>query len=126
MCTIYEQRPLVCRDFMIMGSSSQCQLGKVSTKTAVKTSPSLVHVLKELAGELDHKNNKIIFLHDLFGWYAENLASNNRKWPASMLVERFINILLHTQKPKLTNITHIIPQQTLATHKSTNFAPTTT
>ena len=126
ICTIYEQRPLVCRDFMVMGSSLQCQLGKISTKAAIKTSLSLVHVLGQLASEFEHKSQRFIFLHDLFGWHAENLALNNRKWPVSMLVERFINILLHTQKPKLTNITHIITQQTPAAHKTNNFAPTTT
>ena len=94
MCTIYEQRPLVCRDFMVIGSSSQCQSGKVSTKAGVQISPSLVHVLRQLASELEHENQRIIFLHDLFDWYTENPALYNRKWPAPMIVEQFINILI--------------------------------
>ena len=122
MCSIYEQRPLVCRDFMVMGSSSQCQLGKVSTKTAVKTSPSIVRVLRQLASEFEHKNQRIIFLHDLFAWYKENTALYNRKWPAPMIVERFIHILLYNQQSKPSNCTYNIRQQTLTTHKSPNIA----
>ena len=67
---------------MVIVSSLQCQLGKVSTRAVVQISPYPVHMLRQLAGELEYENQSVIFLHDLFGWYTENPAFPNRKWPA--------------------------------------------
>ena len=104
VCTIYRQRPLVCRDFLVTGSSLQCQLGKVSTKATVKMFPTFIHVLRQLTNEFVQESQNIILLHNLFDWYAENHALYNRTWPAPMIVERFLDILMKGQQAKSTEI----------------------
>lgn len=125
ICAIYEQRPLVCRDFIIMGSSSQCQLGKVSVKTAVKTSPSMSYVLRQLASEFEYKGQKIVFLHNLFNWYEENIKLYDQMWPATVLVQRFIELLTYTQQSKPSNFVCNIHRQKSVTHKTMHLTPVT-
>lgn len=126
ICTIYEQRPLVCRDFMITGSSSQCQLGKISVKTAIRTTPSISYVLRRLVSEFEYKSHRIIFLHDLLNWYEENITLFNKKWPATVMVQRFIDLLMYTQRSKPSNFVCNIHRQKSAAHKIKHLAPVTT
>ncbi len=92
-CAIYERRPIVCRDWLAIGSASQCRLGK-NNKTAriIQTLPDLGYVLGQLASELEHTNRQGIFLHDVFIWYLQNKHRCTRTWSATVMVKRFVEI----------------------------------
>lgn len=99
-CSIYTQRPIVCRDFLVTGTSSHCQVGTAGVPFAVEMPLKLGDVLRRLVGELEGVTQKGIFLHDIFTWYEANKELRERTWPARMLVESLVEIIHETSKSK--------------------------
>jgi len=93
LCAIYEQRPILCRDWLVVGSATQCQLGKSNKKKVIRSSLRLGKVLKLLTSELEHKEQRGVFLYDVFNRFAENRELCTRTWPAVTMVEHFVDIL---------------------------------
>ena len=96
LCTIYEQRPIICREHIVVGSVSQC-LGDGSHEAMdanVKVPISIAEVLGQLTIELEHGNREAVVLPCVFDWYQRDVERSKRTWPAPMMVERFINIFL--------------------------------
>jgi Fe-S-cluster containining protein len=93
-CEIYSYRPVMCRECFVIGSASQCQIGK--TSAVVKTIQGPVRfrdVLMRLASEFTHGHREGILMHSVFSWYERNERIRNQKWPAELLVERFAAIV---------------------------------
>jgi Fe-S-cluster containining protein len=103
LCTIYDHRPIACRAFTVVGPAGQCQLDGITKVKQVTQRPLyLTHVLGRLVSELEHARRTGIFLHDVFAWYMENEELRNRTWPATMVVERFVDIVKSTVQKNST------------------------
>jgi len=94
LCTVYDYRPIACRAFTVVGPAGQCKLdGAKQVKQVTQRPLYLTHVLGRLVSKLEHRSRTGIFLHDVFACYMENEELRNRTWPATMMVERFVNIV---------------------------------
>lgn len=96
LCTIYEQRPVICREHIVVGSVSQCRGDDTheAMDANVKVPVSIAEVLGQLTVELENGNREAVVLPCAFDWYQGDVERSKRTWPAPIMVERFINILL--------------------------------
>ncbi|UCF16706.1 MAG: hypothetical protein JSW59_04425 [Phycisphaerales bacterium] len=98
VCTIYEQKPVVCREHIAIEDDSPYLGGCAGGRHKIESPISIPTVLTELSGELECMNPELVMLPCIFGWHEKNEARDARTWPASFLVERFVNIAIRSQK----------------------------
>lgn len=90
MCTIYEYRPIACREYLMTGSEPICQIDDVNFADVVKVPVRMVRVLTRLASELLETTQTAVLMPNLIAWCEKNRDWHNRTWPAAFLVERFV------------------------------------
>lgn len=92
MCSIYEQRPLACREHFIKGSARACR--RLHGDAEVLDMPvRLPNVLGQLASELEGTGVEAVILPLSLVWFEENPERVERSWPAEMMVQRFVEIV---------------------------------
>ena len=105
LCTIYEQRPIACREHLVIGSASICKADGTNQAQPVQMPISILEALAQLTSELEQTTIEAIILPFAIVWCRKNPEYFKHTWPASQLVRRFINILTtqnsHNNKPKL-------------------------
>lgn len=92
VCLIYEQRPLVCREYFVKGSARACKGGRGKAKV-VELPVQMSIVLSQLASELEGVDEEAAAIPLALSWCEENLERNTRVWPAAMMVEHFVGII---------------------------------
>lgn len=94
MCTIYNRRPMVCREHLAVNSVPDfCKPGNTKQAQLSQTPFSIAEALAELTSELEQKPVETIMLPFVFAWYDRNYGCFEHTWPASELVRRFVEIL---------------------------------
>lgn len=91
-CSIYELRPLVCREHYIIGSANGCSEGHSSAKL-IEMPIQVPNALSQLAGELEETNDEAVILPLALVWSQNNKKRAARTWPYAMMVRRFVEIL---------------------------------
>jgi Fe-S-cluster containining protein len=94
LCTIYEQRPIACREHLVTGSASKCKANSTNQAQPVQIPISILEALAQLTSELEQTTIEAIILPFAVVWCRENPEYFKHTWPASQLVRRFINILV--------------------------------
>ena len=92
VCTIYEQRPLACREHFVKGSARACRGGR-GTAEVVEMPIRMTEALGQLASELEGTRAEAVMMPLAVVWCEENLQRHERTWPAAMMVERFVDIV---------------------------------
>jgi len=92
ICTIYEQRPLACREYFVNGSAMACR-GKRGKAEVVEMPVRIANVLTQLTCELENTSELTVILPLALPWTQENLQRGQRTYPATMMVERFVEIV---------------------------------
>jgi len=93
-CTIYNQRPMACREHLVVNSASGfCNPGNTKQPQLLQMPISLVMALAELTSELEQKPVETIILPFVLAWCDENYEYFEHTWPTSELVGRFVEIL---------------------------------
>ncbi len=92
VCTVYEQRPLACREHFVRGTARACK-GERGEAKVVEMPMRMVEVLGQLASELEDTSVEAVMTPLVLVWRQENLERDKQTWPASMMVERFIEIV---------------------------------
>ena len=92
LCTIYEQRPLACREHFVKGSADGCR-GRPGTAEVVEMPVQLPNARAQLAGELEGTSAEALILPLALVWCEENSKRAERTWPAAMMVKRFFEIV---------------------------------
>ena len=92
LCTIYEQRPLACREHFVEGSARACR-GQHRTAEVIEMPVQVVTALAQLAGELEGTSPDAVILPLALLWCRENPDRAERTWPAPMMVKRFVEII---------------------------------
>jgi Fe-S-cluster containining protein len=96
-CTIYEHRPLACREHYVTSSSSECE--KKNADTKLLEMPIYVsNALGRLASELEDTDVEAVILPLVLSWCEENKTRAERTWPYTLMVERLINIIKEMAK----------------------------
>jgi len=93
LCTIYEQRPIACREHLVIGSASVCEADGANQAQLVQMPISILEALAQLTSELEQTTIEAVILPFAVIWCRENPEYFKHTWPASQLVGRFINIL---------------------------------
>jgi Fe-S-cluster containining protein len=91
-CTIYEQRPMACREHYVVGSA--CGLDQHTGGTEpIKMPVSMSEVLGRLASDLEGTDVEALVLPLALFWADENAERGRRTWPTVMMVERLTDIV---------------------------------
>lgn len=93
LCMLYEQRPLVCREHIVTGSSGPCQKDHKCRPNVLQMPVSVLETLGQLAGELEQTAVEAVMLPFSFAWAQDNLQRAERVWPAVEMVRHFVEIL---------------------------------
>ena len=92
LCSIYEQRPLACREHFVNGSAEACK-GERGTAEVVEMPVQIPNALAQLAGELEGTSAEAVILPLALVWCEQNPERAERTWPAVMMVKRFFEIV---------------------------------
>jgi Fe-S-cluster containining protein len=92
LCTIYDQRPLACREYFVKGSAEACRGGRGNAKV-VRIPVQMPNALAQLARDFEGTGDEAVILPLVLFWYEQNRQRANRTWPAVMMVNRFLEIV---------------------------------
>ncbi len=91
VCLIYKQRPLVCREYFIVGSGRACK-GKRGKAYVLELPVQTSQVLSRLASKLEGKEEEAIAVPLALPWCEDNLERSRRVWPTTLMLGHFIEI----------------------------------
>jgi Fe-S-cluster containining protein len=91
-CSIYELRPLVCREHYIIGPAEGCSEEHSSAKV-IEMPIQVSNALSQLASELEETSDEAVILPLALVWCRNNKKRAARTWPYAMMVRRFVEIL---------------------------------
>ncbi len=91
VCLIYKKRPLVCREYFIVGHGRACK-GKRSKAKVVKLPVQISRVLSRLASKLEAMEEEAAAVPLALSWCEENLERSRRVWPADLMLGHFVEI----------------------------------
>ncbi len=92
-CSIYEQRPLVCREHLVGGTVSSCSVKEADEGYKVNTPISIRQALKTLTCNLNFTMQESIVLPCIFDWHKQNLELFDLTWPAVTMAKQFVKIV---------------------------------
>ena len=92
ICAFYSKRPTACREYIVTGSAGFCDGGVEGPKVA-DMPVSVLECLGELASELEGSDLEAVILPFMFAWADDNKERDEQRWPAEMMVEKFVEIL---------------------------------
>ena len=93
LCTIYDKRPLACREHMVTSFPQFCQKNQEREPEFVEMYPSVLEVLGQLSAELEETEVEAVFL-SLIPFCKEYYTERSvRTWPAVILAQHFMRIL---------------------------------
>jgi len=96
LCTLYEQRPIACREHIVTGSPVSCKTGQRGEPNVVPMPVSILEALGQLTADLEQSDIEAVMLPLAFAWAQDNLQRAERVWPAVTVVKRFVEILKET------------------------------
>lgn len=92
-CSIYEYRPLACREHLVTTSPGLCKSRITNNPTLVRMPISILEVLGQLSAEMEQTPVEAVILPLAVVCGEGYLQRSCRRWPGVMIVERFIAIL---------------------------------
>jgi len=88
-CSIYTDRPLVCRHWFVTGSQQRCSVSGVAGEYNVLIPVNLTDVLIETAFHCSG-SYEIVLLPAIVNWYEQHAQQFTRQYPADQLVRLFL------------------------------------
>jgi len=92
ICTIYERRPLVCREHFIIGSAEGCK-DENSFAEVVDMPIRISNALGQLASELEGTEEQAVILPLALLWCEDNKKRAEKTWPFETMVTRLVEII---------------------------------
>ncbi len=92
-CTIYDKRPLACREHLVISPPGLCQKESIGTVERVSMPVSLLEVLGQLAADLEQTAVDAILLPLVPVSIDQYQERAERIWPAEEMVRHFLEIL---------------------------------
>jgi Fe-S-cluster containining protein len=92
LCTIYQQRPMACRELFVKDSADACG-GEQSIAEVVQMPVKMPNALAQLASDFEGTTAEAVILPLTPAWYEQNKQRADRTWPAVMMVKRFLEIV---------------------------------
>lgn len=98
VCSIYEQRPLVCREHMVASPASVCKVSSPRDAKVIRLPASPAEALSHVSGKLLGNTACDVILPLIMVWSGSN--AGRQTWPAKVLVEHFIEALQQNAEQK--------------------------
>jgi Fe-S-cluster containining protein len=100
-CTIYDKRPLACREHAVLGTASHCEGYTPGCGNKLEMPATVLDALAQLAAEVEQTEPQAVMMPLVPFWYTENHHRQIRTWPGQELVARFLDCLAKTT-PQIT------------------------
>lgn len=91
-CTVYDQRPMACREHSVTGSPTACS-GGPGVADKIQLPLRMPEVLGRLASDLEGTGAEALILPFALFWADENAERGRRTWPTAMMVQRLADIV---------------------------------
>lgn len=91
-CEIYEYRPLVCREYLMLEGSGPCGGGSADSSRRITTPISIAESLAQTCCEFEGRDNTVV-LPLAIPYAYDNPDDARRTFPAEMLVRTFVETL---------------------------------
>ena len=95
-CTIYDSRPLACREHAVLGSESHCSRFNPKRKNSLEMPVKVLDALGQLAADLEQTEVQAVMMPLVPFWYEENRHRALQTWDGPELVSRFLDCLAAT------------------------------
>lgn len=92
-CEIYEDRPLACREHMVISNPKSCKNDSQADPDVVSPSVSVLEALGQLTAELEQSEIEAVILPLAFISTDDYFESSGHAWPAIDMVQRFVEII---------------------------------
>jgi Fe-S-cluster containining protein len=93
LCTLYEQRPIACREHIVTSSPRTCEIEETNDPEGVRMPVSVLDALGQFAADLEQSDIEAVMLPLALPWAQSSLERSHRSWPAATMVKRFVDIL---------------------------------
>lgn len=99
VCSIYSDRPIVCREFMVNSSSKQCKAGLAGNRNVIDLPIKMAEILTEVCAKLLDSEPMTTFLPLASAWSDNYSYILDKTFDSQMAVELFIKTIeKHQQK----------------------------
>jgi Fe-S-cluster containining protein len=93
-CSIYEKRPLACREHMVITSPASCKKNGMNDPEIISLPVSVLEALGHLSADLEQTEVEAVILPLALVCKDGNYQQRSqRTWPATVMVKHFIHIL---------------------------------
>ncbi len=92
LCSIYRQRPLACREWMVSSSPADCE-GHQPGKGAPVPVISMTEAMGRIAAELEGGEIDAVILPLALDWASENRARAEKTYPARTVLNRMVSVI---------------------------------
>ena len=93
-CSIYDIRPLVCREHLVTTNASACKYTAPAIPRVVELPFSVASVLMQTSDKLDNTMQEAVILPLATLWAEENVERSKRMWPAETVARTFVETIL--------------------------------
>lgn len=99
-CSMYEQRPLICRECLTISEPSTCKNDSQIAPESVELPVSITKVFTSAADKLESATSGIALFPLLIPWCESNPEKAEQAWPAKMMVEYFVEAVYENMRIK--------------------------
>jgi len=96
LCTIYETRPITCREHAVLGTAEHCEGFSPGCGNRLEMPVKVLDALAQVAAEMEQTETQAVMMPLAAFWYVENRHRELRTWPGPELVSRFLDCLVAT------------------------------
>jgi Fe-S-cluster containining protein len=93
LCSIYDQRPLACREHLVTTPSLWCERNSVDRAQSLELPYSMVESLGKVTSELEKATVEAVMLPLVLPWIQDNRERLLQKWSAWRMAECFLEVL---------------------------------
>jgi Fe-S-cluster containining protein len=101
LCRYYAERPLVCREFMVLSPPARCVPGVADERVIVDLPIRMSEVLMEASAKLTGTNPQAMFLPLVPAWYEDVQDLQNKYFDARHAAEILIETILENRQRKM-------------------------
>lgn len=99
-CSMYEQRPLICRECLTISAPATCKNDSDVNPESVELPVSITKAFTSAADKLEGETSGIALFPLLIPWCESNPQKAEKTWPAKMMVEYFVDAVYENMRVK--------------------------
>ena len=92
-CSIYEKRPIACREYLVKDTNYFCNPAHGGESQRIELPASILECLGKLSSELRHTEIEAVMMPLSIFWTQDNLYSDSETWPSVDIIRRFTEII---------------------------------